>query len=363
MARTLALVGGGLAHIELLRRLATAPISDFDVALFDPSPSVWYDPMVPGVIAGHYEPASAKVNLWALCQRARVRFFETSVTRVDAANQRIYTALGERHFYDLLSLDIGGSTRPIPAQEGAYVTPVKPTANLVEMVEERSALPSSNVRLAVIGGGATAIETILAIAHRWRERRPQLSLITDGSLLGGRHAAARKAALMACRHYGVQVSEGTRVNRILPGELVLSSGKRVVVHVAVLATGYSAPALLRNTDLALANDGSLLINPTLQSISHLNVFAAGNGAKIAEGTALRSIGTSTRLGGALLASLLAFARSEPLPVWTDSPPSSLLVSLGGKRAVACKAGLTLSGNLVWRWKDWADRRWIRRYAV
>ena len=71
------LIGGGHAHVEVLRQLAVKPSNEFDIALFDPSPSVWYSGMLPGVIAGHYEPAHAKINLWALCQRARVRFFET----------------------------------------------------------------------------------------------------------------------------------------------------------------------------------------------------------------------------------------------------------------------------------------------
>ena len=64
MKKTLVLIGGGHAHIEVLRQLSINPAPDLDVALFDPSPSVWYSGMLPGVIAGHYEVADAKLNLY-----------------------------------------------------------------------------------------------------------------------------------------------------------------------------------------------------------------------------------------------------------------------------------------------------------
>ena len=88
MKRTLALIGGGHAHVEVLRQLALNPPVDADVALFNPSPSVWYSGMLPGVIAGHYTANDAKVNLWALCQQARVRFFETSINSLSAETRR-----------------------------------------------------------------------------------------------------------------------------------------------------------------------------------------------------------------------------------------------------------------------------------
>ena len=77
MKKAVILVGGGRA-CRVLRQLSLKPSNDFDIALFDLSPSVWYSSMLPGVIAGHYEPSEAKINLWALCQRARVRFFRNA---------------------------------------------------------------------------------------------------------------------------------------------------------------------------------------------------------------------------------------------------------------------------------------------
>ena len=40
----------------------------------------------------------------------------------------------------------------------------------------------------------------------------------------------------------------------------------------------------------------------------------------------------------------------------------VILGLGSGRAVAWRNGLCLSGPLVWRWKDWIDRRWMRMYT-
>ncbi|MFN3629657.1 MAG: FAD-dependent oxidoreductase [Casimicrobiaceae bacterium] len=363
MGRTLALVGGGHAHVEVLRQLAEHPNSDLDVALFDPSPSVWYSGMVPGVIAGHYKPAEAKVNLWALCQRARVRFFETAVTRIDAAKQRIYTAQGERHFYDMLSLNVGGATRTLPITEGAFVVPVKPIGGLVDMVEERSQLTASQVKMAVIGGGAAAVEVALALAHRWRGRNCQLSIVASGQLLAQFPAFARRRALQSCADYRIKVIESRRVIRLDPGRLCLDGGETVVCHVAILATGHAAPELLRSSGLELAPDGTAATNASLQSINRPNVFAVGDCASVVSARHPKAGVTSVRQGRVLLSCLNAYARGERLPTWRSSTEALALITLGDRQAIAARNGFAIAGAWVWRWKDAIDRRWIKRYTV
>ena len=52
--KRLVLVGGGHAHIEVLRDLATRPSRNIATTLVTPFPRMIYTAMLPGYVAGHY---------------------------------------------------------------------------------------------------------------------------------------------------------------------------------------------------------------------------------------------------------------------------------------------------------------------
>jgi selenide,water dikinase len=48
------LVGGGHAHIEVLRQFARVPEPGIEIVLVSPEASLLYSGMLPGVVAGRY---------------------------------------------------------------------------------------------------------------------------------------------------------------------------------------------------------------------------------------------------------------------------------------------------------------------
>ncbi|MBL8309917.1 MAG: FAD-dependent oxidoreductase [Burkholderiales bacterium] len=364
MKKTLALVGGGHAHIEVLRQLSVNPAPDLDIALFDPSPTAWYSGMLPGVIAGHYDSAAAKLNLWALCQRARVRFFETPIVSINGEGSRIESGFGERHRYDVLSIDIGSVARPIPASSGAYVVAVKPIEPLLTAIAEFDSVRTSSLIVRVIGGGAAAVETALALAWRWRESsRRRVSLVCANTLLNRHPARARRLALAACRRLNVEVIEKAQVRGIEPTRLRMDSGETLDTQLTVLATGYAPAPLLAKAQIGLAPDGSVSVNEALQCTANPEVFAAGDCATI-KGLAVPKSGVfAVRQGPVLAANLIAACQGRPLQRYEHNPQSLNLISLGVQRAIAVRNGLSLEGAWVWRWKDSIDRSWMQKYAV
>ena len=52
--KRLLLLGGGHAHVHVLRDLAARPVPDAAVTLVSPYSRQLYSGMVPGLIAGHY---------------------------------------------------------------------------------------------------------------------------------------------------------------------------------------------------------------------------------------------------------------------------------------------------------------------
>ena len=363
MKRTVALIGGGHAHVEVLRQLAVNPPFEADFALFDPSPSVWYSGMLPGVIAGHYTANEAKVNLWALCQRARVRFFESSVTGLNGADALLEASHGERHRFDLASLDVGSTSRSLPTAPGAYVVTVKPIEPLLSAITEFDSVRASGLIVRVVGGGAAAVEVALALAFRWRGvKTRRVSIVTAELLMQGFPRRVRALALRACRRDGVEVLEKSPVEQIEPTRIRLTNGQLIDTQLTVLATGYSPSPLLERTDLTRANDGSIHVTRTLQSSNHPHIFAAGDCAHPTGAAVPKSGVYAVRQGPLLAANLLARLNNTPLTDYQHNAASLMLLSLGEKRAVATRNGLALSGAWVWRWKDRIDREWIKKYS-
>jgi selenide, water dikinase len=361
--QNLLLVGGGHAHVEVLRRLALRPIPNVDVALFDPSPSVWYSGMIPGVIAGHYEAQAAKVNLWALCQKARVRFIEAAIDNVDAAMQRVYTSQGERHFYDVLSLDIGSVSRTLPLSPGSYVVPAKPVDSLLNAITEREAIRSSNFTVQVVGGGAAAVEIALALAHHWAAApEKKIALLSATPLLSSFPNRARSIALQHCERMNVGVREAQTVTKIEPSRIVLDSGETIDAHLTVLATGYAPAPLLEKIDIQKTEDGSISVNSGLQSRSHKNIFAAGDCASNPKLSVPKAGVYAVRQGPFLYENLVRTLRGGQLQSYKHDPQSLALISLGGKNAIATRGRFAIGGRWAWTWKDKIDRRWLTQYS-
>ena len=364
MKKTLLLIGGGHAHVEVLRQLALNPPPDADIALFNPSPSVWCSGMLPGVIAGHYEPSEAKINLWALCQRARVRFFETSVLALDASNLALESGVGERHRFDLASLDVGCVSQPIPISPGAYVVTVKPIDSLLAAITEFESVRSASLMVRIVGAGAAAVEVALALAYRWRgSKNRQISIVAETRLLVDYPPRVRVLALRACKTHGVTVVENNAVAHIEPTRLRLVGGAQLDTQLTVLATTTAPVALLQKTDLARAADGSLQVNASFQSSNHTHIFAAGDCANISGLTIAKSGVFSVPQGAPLAANLLASMRNSPLVPYRHSPNVLKLLALGDKRAIATRFGLAVASRWAWRWKDSTDRKWINRYTL
>ena len=364
MKKTLLLIGGGHAHVEVLRQLALNPPPDADIALFNPSPSVWCSGMLPGVIAGHYKPSEAKVNLWALCQRARVRFFETSVLALNANNLVLESGIGERHRFDFASFDVGCVSQPIPIAPGAYVVTVKPIDSLLAAITEFESVRSAGLIVRVVGAGAAALEVALALAYRWRESaNRRISIVASTRLMVGYPPRVRALALRACKKLGVAVLENKVVEHIEPTRLRLVGGAPVDTQLTVLATTSAPVALLQRTDLAKATDGSIHVNANLQSSNHPHIFAAGDCANVSGLTIPKSDVYSVHQGAPLAANLLASMTHSPLATYRHSPNVLKLVSLGDKRAIATKYGFSTAGGWAWRWKDSIDRTWINRYTL
>ena len=156
----LLLIGGGHAHIEVLRRFAGSPPAAMTLCLATPAPALTYSGMVPGVIAGHYALADAQIDLAHLAVGAGARLALASVAALDPVARRATLSNGAVEAFDVASLDVGAV--PAAGFPGArdHAIAVRPLEVLVAAVDALRAAAQGGVapRIAVVGGGAAGIE-------------------------------------------------------------------------------------------------------------------------------------------------------------------------------------------------------------
>jgi pyridine nucleotide-disulfide oxidoreductase family protein len=362
--KRLLLLGGGHAHVHVLQALARKPMRDTQVSLVSPFDHAIYSGMVPGWVAGHYALDDCRIPLDALARAASVGFMQSAATAIDAGARVVTLADGRGVEYDMLSIDTG-STLPRNVIPGArlHALAIRPMETFVSQMEEVIASPE--VRdLVVIGGGAGGFELAMALQYRLVASRGQDVRVTlvcgAAEPLEGFPAAAVRLAVRALKAQRITVVPDS-CKQILNDHVLLGHGTRVACDVAVLAVGSHAPEWLRGSGLSLDDKGYVSTGATLQSLSHPEVFAAGDVASRADAPHPKSGVHAVRAGPPLARNLRRFAAGVE-PTRYQPPRRTLnLLSCGRKNAIATWGSVSLRGDWVWSWKDQIDRAFVARY--
>ncbi|MEQ9640432.1 MAG: selenide, water dikinase SelD [Alphaproteobacteria bacterium] len=357
------LVGGGHSHVAVLKRFAMRPVPGARLTLVTRDAVTPYSGMLPGMIAGHYTHDEAHIDLRKLATFAGARLYHTAADGIDPLRREVRCVDRPAVPYDLLSIDIGSAPRQAGI-EGAreHALPVKPVDGFLEGLAAIEARAKPGFRIVVIGGGAGGVELALSLRHRLRAV-PDLSVtvVSDSAEPLPNHApAVRRLVARFARDAGVAIKTGTRVERVAADHLETSAG-RIEHDSAILVTDAAPAAWLADTGLALDEKGFVRVAMTLESTSHPGVFAAGDIAAI-DGRPLPKAGVYAVREGPVLADNLARAvRGQPLRPYRPQKRVLALISNGEKHALASYGPLAFDGAWVWRWKDWIDRRWMKKY--
>src|SRR4051794_14611633 len=167
--RDLVLVGGGHAHVHVLKRLGMRPVPGVRVTLIARDIETPYSGMLPGYVAGHYRFEECHIDLVRLARFAGARLIHDAATGLDRAGRHVLTGAHPPIRYDLVSLDIGSTPRLADVPGAAeHTVPVKPIAEFARRWEALLARAEARggLRLAVVGGGAGGVELALAAQHR-----------------------------------------------------------------------------------------------------------------------------------------------------------------------------------------------------
>jgi selenide, water dikinase len=377
VVKDLVLVGGGHSHIAVLKRFGMRPLPGVRLTMICRETHTPYSGMLPGLVAGHYEFDEAHIDLGPLCRFAGARLYHDEAIGLDLDAQSIHCRGRPPVKYDIVSMNIGSTpqTSGVPGADG-NVVPVKPINQFIshwQSMIDRVLARNSGVRIGVVGTGAGGVEILLAVKHRLRRALLERGRTDDhieyylfgdtGEILPSHNARARRAFQRVLRDQRVHVLAGEAVVEVSPGRLVSAQGMEYALDEMLWVTAAGAASWLAGSGLRVDGQGFIAVNDALQSISHPSVFAAGDIASVENHPRPKSGVFAVRQGRPLADNLRRALQGRPLLPFRPQRHFLSLITTGDKYAVASRGNWALEGRLVWRWKDWIDRRFMRRYSV
>jgi pyridine nucleotide-disulfide oxidoreductase family protein len=368
--KRLVLLGGGHAHVKVLADLAASPLAGWEVHLVSPYRRQIYSGMLPGWVAGHYPIECCAIALDALAKSAGVTFHETAALGIDTAEQEIACADGSRLNFDLLSIDTG----PLPAIDLlpgslAHALPIRPIEAFVAAwpaLVDRMLSGGKRFDLLILGAGAAGVELAFAARHRaladgWPDVR--IGLVGSGALpLAGAPERARRQVARWLAQRGISWWGGRRAAGVSAGRIDFEQGRPLSFDACLVLTGAAAPAWPRSAGLATDERGFIRVGPSLQSVSHPRILAAGDVAAYADPRPKSGV-YAVKAGPVLADNLRALCEGRPPRPWTPQQRTLYLISTGDRHALATWGPWSIAGDWVWTWKDRIDRGFIRRFAA
>ncbi|MGQ0656521.1 MAG: selenide, water dikinase SelD [Chromatiales bacterium] len=374
-AKELVLLGGGHSHLEVLRRFAMRPVPGLRITVVSRDVHTAYSGMLPGHLAGHYSYDESHIDLWRLARAADVALVHAPADGLDLANNRVLCRARPPIDFDILSINIGSRPHTASIQGAAEnAIAVKPVDGLLsrwdEIVSKVDAF-RDRLRIAVVGGGAGGVELALSVQHRVQQQLlrngrardgAEIHLVTDtAQILPSHNPRVRRKLARILRERSIKVYLNCKVREVRPGLLAAEDGFTLSADVIFWATSAAAHPWLRESGLATDADGFVLVNDYLQSISHPQVFAAGDVAGSPTHPRPKSGVFAVRQGPPLAENLRRAALGKPFIEFKPQRQFLSLISTGDKYAVASRSFWSLEGRWVWRWKDWIDRRFMAMY--
>jgi selenide,water dikinase len=374
VVKDLVLVGGGHAHVSVLRRFGMKPLPGLRLTLIARDVHTPYSGMLPGYVAGLYTHDDCHIDLGPLARFAGARLYHAEVEGLDLAERRVLVRGRPPVAFDLLSINAGSRPRtvdvPGAAEHALAVKPIDAFLERWDTLIARVLASNGPFRLCVVGGGAGGVELALSTQYRLRgllrargddPGRLRYTLLTRGpEILPTHNPGVRSRFVRVLAERAIDLRVDHTVVEVTAAE-VRSAGRDPVPADAVLwVTDAAAPAWAAAAGLAVDENGFIRVDACLQSVSHPGVFAAGDNAALPDPRPKSGV-FAVRQGPVLADNLRRAATGKALRAYRAQRNFLGLISTGDRYAVASRGAWSAEGAWLWCWKDWIDRRFMRRF--
>jgi NADH dehydrogenase len=313
-AHRIVIVGGGAGGLELATKLGDSFSADkIAVTLVDKNRTHIWKPKLHEVAAGSMDLADQELDYIAQAHWHHFRFRLGELVGIDREKKEIQVApyideSGELVTptqaipYDTLVISIGSLTNDFGTQGvEQYAQRLESLGDAkrfhlrlvnacLRAQAQTSALAPHQLKVAIIGAGATGVELAAELHRTTRaiisfgmdrvdpEKDLKVVLIEAAPkilpALSGRISIAAEKLLT---DLGVKVMTNAKVQKVQADKVVLADGQEIPAELIVWAAGVKAPDFLKGIGgLETNHVNQLLVLPTLQTTLDQNIFAIGD---------------------------------------------------------------------------------------
>jgi len=412
--KNLVLIGGGHSHVIVLWLFGIKPLAGINLIFISDSSHTPYSGMLPGHVAGFYTHKQCHIDLGYVANLAGAQFFIDRVLGLDLEKRQVFCGSHSPIEFDILSIDIG-STPAILSVPGAkeYAIPAKPVDKFLEhwykifyfinsdntnpentnpentgsqsriyentLNSDRNSSNLFRLPLAIVGGGAGGVELALSMQgylQRHYLQRQKFSLGKNNSSI---HLFQRDRELMPTfptsvrgmvkrilQNKGVNLHLGEsvcKVEKTTNGySLTCESGLVVKCDYIFWVTQANAQEWLKEAGLATDKAGFILVDDNLQSISHPGIFASGDIATMVNYHLPKAGVFAVRQGKPLFENLVGSLLGKELKPYKPQRDYLSLIGTGDGKAFATRGKFVLPpSKLIWWWKDFIDRQFMKKF--
>jgi pyridine nucleotide-disulfide oxidoreductase family protein len=376
MDKRLVLIGGGHSHAIALKIWGLNPIPGVSLTLISDVEQTPYSGMLPGHVAGFYSYKETHIDLCSLSKFAQANLMIDRSIGLDLANNQVRLENHAPIDFDYLSLDIGSTPNVIKGDSliaipGAkeYAIPAKPVPVFLnawqKLLVEVSNHPEKLLSLVIVGGGAGGVELALNMQSRLKREqgsRIEIHLIHRGNqLLSGHNHWVSQSLTKILLRRGIKLHLKQSVTAVFSDRISCESGLSIKCDRIFWVTQATAPSWIKESGLTTDSQGFILVKDTLQSVSHPQVFAAGDIATMINYQRPKAGVFAVRQGKPLVENWRRIITGKLLEPYIPQRNYLALIDTGDQKAIASWSFFGWRSSLFWYFKDYIDRKFMKRF--
>jgi NADH dehydrogenase len=307
------IVGGGAGGLELATRLGDRMRRRVEVTLIDRNRTHVWKPKLHEIAAGSMDLAAHEVDYLAQSHWHGFRYRIGEMVGLDRERREVHVAPSfddegrqvtpQRSFgYDTLVIAVGSQSNDfgtpgvaehamkLESQADARRFHARMVNACIRAHAQSAALGAEQLKVAIIGAGATGVELAAELHRTTREvvaygldrvdpdKDLQVTVVEAADrVLPALPARLSRSTEELLGKLGVKVLTSAKVAEVLPGGVRLADGRMLPAELVVWAAGVKAPDFLKEIGGLESNRiNQLVVRPTLQTTRDDNVFAMGD---------------------------------------------------------------------------------------